>query len=93
MNLVTARLLIEVALFVLLVTQLVLPLVEDTPMFPMFRRKSRRRLEIIHQIQDADEDLVQDDLNEQLTRLRARHEQKATQPAAEEKATDADATK
>ena len=66
-----ARILIECVLVLGVITQVVIPLIRGTPLFPTFKR--RRQSKLIGELEHAKQDLVEDDIEEQVTHLREEH--------------------
>jgi hypothetical protein len=66
-----ARILIEGALVLGIITQVIIPLIRGTPLFPAFRR--RRQSKLIGELEHAKQDLVEDDIEEQVHQLRDEH--------------------
>lgn len=80
--------LIEVALAILIVTQILLPLIFDTPMWPMLRR--RKQGQLMSKLEHAKQDLAEDELEEEIERLQLKHETdpRKWKPADERKKDD-----
>lgn len=62
---------LEFILALAVVTEVLLPLVLGRPLFPSFRR--RRQGKLLKDIEDARQDLDEDDIEETFDRLKAAH--------------------
>lgn len=81
-----ARILLEVCIVVFIVSEVAIPLFRGTPLFPMFRRK--RQAQLLSDLEQARQDLAEDNLEEKVAQLRAEHEKrhpKVPEPEKEQK--------
>lgn len=63
---------VEVLLVSLVLWEIVVPLLRGLPLFPLFRRKRQELL--MTELEHAKQDLVEDDIEEQVRKLRREHD-------------------
>lgn len=79
-----ARVIVEGLLALLLITEVIWPLWQGRPLFPLFRH--RRQSTLLSDLERARQELDEDDIEELVVRLRAAH--KARQKDKEEKSSE-----
>lgn len=65
------RPLLELLLILLVIFEVLVPLIQGRPLFPLFRR--RRSTQLLQELEHARQDLDEDDIEDQVTKLRAAH--------------------